>query len=74
MTDGDFAREEITKADLFEAGLTGAPDSAEKRNELALSLGLPRDMTPHALLAALTVLMCREDFAAKYRKNMPTNK
>jgi hypothetical protein len=59
---------------MFEAGLTGAPDSAEKRNELALSLGLPRGMTPNALLSALNVLMCREDFAAKYRKNMPTNK
>ena len=68
MTDGDFAREEITKADLFEAGLTGAPDSAEKRNELALSLGLPRGMTPNALLSALNVLMCREDFADRQIK------
>ena len=74
MTDGDFAREEITKADLFEAGLTGAPDSAEKRNNLALSLGLPRDMTPNALLSALNVLMSREKFAAKFQKNMPTDK
>ena len=74
MTNRDTVREDITKADMFEAGLTGAPDSAEKRNELALSLGLPRGMTPNALLSALNVLMCREDFAAKYRKNMPANK
>ena len=74
MTDGDVAREEITKADLFEAGLSGAPDSAEKRNNLALSLGLPRDMTPNALLSALNVLMSREKFAAKFQKNMPTDK
>ena len=47
---------ELTKADMFEAGLTGAPDSAERRDELALSLGLPRGMTPNALLAALNVL------------------
>ena len=46
----------LTKADMFEAGLTGAPDSAERRDELALSLGLPRGMTPNALLAALNVL------------------
>ena len=46
----------LTNADMFEAGLTGAPDSAERRDELALSLGLPRGMTPNALLAALNVL------------------
>lgn len=50
------AYKELTKADMFEAGLTGAPDSAERRDELALSLGLPRGMTPNALLAALNVL------------------
>lgn len=51
---------ELTKADMFEAGLTGAPDSAERRDELALSLGLPRGMTPNALLAALNVLRVKK--------------
>jgi ribonuclease M5 len=60
--DGESEREEITKADMYEAGLTGAPDSAEKRDALALSLGLPRSMTPNALLSALNVLMTREEF------------
>ncbi|MGM9644431.1 MAG: toprim domain-containing protein [Eubacteriales bacterium] len=74
MTDDFSAREEITKADMFEAGLTGAPDSAERRDELALSLGLPRGMTPNALLAALNVLMRREEFTSKYQKRIQTDK
>ncbi len=64
--DGKSEREEITKADMYEAGLSGSQDSAERRDELALSLGLPRKMTPNALLSALNVLMSREDFFKKY--------
>ena len=64
----DTCRAEITKADLFEAGLTGGTDSAEKRDVLALSLGLPKDMTPNALLAALNVIMTREEFFEKANK------
>ena len=60
--DGEITREEIQKADMYEKGLTGAPDSAEKRDSLALSLGLPKGMTPNALLSALNVLMTREEF------------
>ncbi len=59
---GESEREEITKADMYEAGLTGASDSAERRDALALSLGLPRGMTPNAMLSALNVLMTREEF------------
>lgn len=53
-------REEITKADLYEVGLTGGADSAQKRDLLALRVGLPRGMTPNALLAALNVLMDKD--------------
>lgn len=52
---------EIEKLDLYEFGLTGAPDSAERRDALAEQLGLPRGMTPNALLAALNVLIGREE-------------
>jgi ribonuclease M5 len=55
-------REEITKADFFEAGLTGGSDSAEKRDKFAVSVGLPKKMTPNALLAAVNVIMTREEF------------
>ncbi|MBE6685358.1 MAG: DUF4093 domain-containing protein [Ruminococcaceae bacterium] len=55
-------RVEISKADLYEAGLTGGADSAQKRDDFAVRIGLPRGMTPNALLAALNVLMGREEF------------
>ena len=58
----DGEREEIQKADMYEKGLTGASDSSEKRDALAVSLGLPRGMTPNALLSALNVLMTRGEF------------
>lgn len=54
-------RTEIEKLDLFELGLTGSSDSAARRDELAARLGLPRQMTPNALLAALNVLISREE-------------
>lgn len=55
-------RGDIEKADLYELGLTGGSDSAARRDLLATKLGLPRGMTPNALLAALNVLMSREEF------------
>lgn len=61
-------REEITKADMYAAGLTGGSDSAQKRDELAVSIGLPCKMTPNALISALNVLMTREKFCSKYVK------
>ena len=55
-------RKEITKADMYAARLTGAPDSAQRRDELAVTLGLPRGMTPNALLSALNVLLTKDEF------------
>jgi len=59
--------EEITKADFFEVGLTGGSDSAEKRDDFSVSVGLPKKMTPNALLAALNVIMTREEFFAHFK-------
>ena len=64
----EFTREEISKADLYELGLTGGSDSAEKRDDLAVSLGLPRGMTPNAFLAALNVIITKEEFFGKFLK------
>ena len=52
----------LTKADLYAVGLTGKPDSAERRNELAKKLGLPPDMTPNAFLAAVKLLISYDEF------------
>lgn len=53
--------EPVTKTDFFELGLTGE-GSADRREKLAQKLGLPRKMTPNALLAAINVLMTRDAF------------
>ena len=52
----DVAENLLCKADFFEDGLTGCENAAERRNALAERLGLPSDMTPNALLAALRVI------------------
>lgn len=52
----------LCKADLYEDGLSGRPDSALRRNELAKKLGLPPDMTANALLAALKILVSYEEY------------
>jgi len=63
-TDGGCAvrGQDITKLDMFEAGLSGGKDSAARRDSLAEKLGLPKKMTANALLAALNVLIGREEF------------
>ena len=52
----------LCKADLYEDGLSGRPDSASRRNDLAKKLGLPPDMTANALLAALKILVSYEEY------------
>lgn len=49
-------RGSITKADFYEDGLTGRPGASDRRNALAAHFGLPPDMTPNALLAALNII------------------
>ena len=58
------AENPLSKVDLYEDGLTGAPDSAARRDALALRLGLPAGMTPNALLAALRYLCTYEEYLA----------
>lgn len=61
---GDQAAERggITKADMYELGLTGGKDSAEKRRALQKKLGLPEKMTANALLEAVNILYSKMEF------------
>ncbi len=52
----------LCKADLYRDGLTGRPDSSAARARLTRTLGLPEDMTPNALLAALRILLTYEEY------------
>ena len=52
------AREEtpVTKGDLYALGLSGGPDSKEKRRLLLKKLDLPENMTAGALLEMINIL------------------
>lgn len=56
------AEDPITKADLYALGLTGGPDSAEKRRALLRRLDLPEHLTANGLLEALNLLYGRRAF------------
>lgn len=64
--DGDpltRARENpLSKVDLYEDGLTGGTNSAQKRDELAAKVGLPAGMSAGALLEALRLLLSYEEY------------
>lgn len=55
----------ITKADLYALGLSGREDSKSRREALLISLGLPHDMSPNAMLGALNILYSREEIKEK---------
>ena len=52
---------EITKMDLFELGLSGAPGSDEKRKRLMKLLDLPERMSANGLLQALNLLFSLDE-------------
>ncbi len=52
---------QITKQDLMALGLSGGPNSAEKRLALLKKLDLPERMSPNAMLQALNLLCTLEE-------------
>lgn len=56
------AGREITKADLYKAGLSGGALSREKRNALAASLGIPMKISANMLLDILNRLLNYDEF------------
>ena len=61
-TEADSRREPVTKLDLFEVGLSGGNNSAEKRSELLKYLGMPELMTTNAMLEIINTMMSRDEF------------
>ena len=51
----------LTKADLFEIGLSGHPNSKAKRTALLAKLKLPEHMSSNAMLDALNVLYSKDE-------------
>lgn len=59
--DAPAPRGEITKLDLFQMGLSGNPDSKQKRLALLKKLNLPEHMSSNAMLQALNLLYSRDE-------------
>ena len=55
---------QITKQDLMELGLSGSPNSSEKRAELLKKLDFPEHMSANAMLQALNLLYTIEELTA----------
>ena len=53
--------EALTRLDLYEAGLTGGPGSAARRERLLQRLGLPRKRSTSRLLAVIGSALSREE-------------
>lgn len=63
-TDGQTAAQDdrLTRADFVTAGLSGAPDSSERRAKLVKMLGLPARITPAALYRLLSARFTKTEF------------
>lgn len=53
---------EITKLHLFERGLSGGENSAERRKQLLSRLDLPCNLSPNAMLDILNTMLTFEEF------------
>ena len=51
----------ITKADLYELGLSGRSNSSSLREQLLKKLDLPHTMTANAMLSAINILYSKEE-------------
>ena len=71
-TEGDpltrAAENPLSKVDFFEDGLTGGANSTQKRDELAVKVGLPTGMSANALLEALKLLLTYDEYLALVRR------
>ncbi len=61
-SNGEIIRAEITKTDFFCDGLSGGENSSQKRDALAVLLGLPHGMTANSLLEAVKILCTYEEY------------
>lgn len=57
-----IASNPLSKVDFYIDGLTGKENSSAKRDALAEKLGLPRKMTPNALIEAIKVVASYDDY------------
>ncbi len=58
----------VTFADLYEAGLSGGANSADRRRAFLAFCGLPRRLSGGALLKAINAFMTRDDFLLRLKE------
>lgn len=73
-SDAEPAADPITKADLFELGLSGCPMSHEMRKILQKHLGLPELLSAASLLEVLNTMMNRDELCELLDKLFPDGK
>lgn len=61
-------QEEITRLDLFQAGLSGGENSAAKRKALLKRLDLPEHLSANALVQVLNTILTKEEFQTVLQK------
>ncbi len=64
----------LTKADLFELGLSGCPNSSEMRKILQKHLGLPELLSAVSLLEVLNTMMNRDELCRLLSQLFPDGK
>lgn len=69
ISDAALPSSQITKTDLFLAGLSGGENSEQKRKALQMALQLPEHLGSNAFLDALNLMMTREEFLKHYGVN-----
>lgn len=62
VTKSNTVKEKITKEDFFELGLTGTPESSNKRNIIKKSLSIPEYMTTNAMIETINFIMTKKEF------------
>ena len=73
-TDGVISpKMSLTKADLYELGLSGGSESAKKREELAALLELPSNLSASALLEAINLTVDEDEFLSAIEKKGKQN-
>ncbi len=66
--DGKPEKNPVTRMDIYEEGLTGMPDSTERRRRFLRKLGLPERLSTTGMLEAVNSMMTAEEFHDMMRK------
>ena len=60
--------DKITKSDLYRVGMSGGEGASDARATFLREAGLPQDLSPNAMLAAINVIMTRDEFFSRIEK------